>query len=345
MSGKKPFEELTKTEAREIGEKLYADTPGAYTAGGALIAVVDSVTVTLGRFDEGTFIITAEGKQVAIAKGLLPEEPETKPVEPAQPSQPIAEPPEEPPEISQLPAGPGDAYPPLKPGQLPTGEQPGPDQGLPGEPPEASQVPVQPDVSPEPLPIDPDDPDAPVISQLPAGPGDQFPPPGAPGSELPKPPEGETKPGEPEVPPTAATLPDMDFGEGPTHPIAPSFPSPGGGTPTQPMVPGEGGEQPAGPSTQPVPPPRGSTKPGKPAKPSTQPVPPQPSPDQGLPPEGETEEERKRRLELDVDVDRVEQPAPPPAPKSGKGHGRTEGKHHRLDLSDDVSTADRAKSE
>jgi hypothetical protein len=52
-----------------------------------------------------------------------------------------------------------------------------------------------------------------------------------------------------EYPDNAATLPAMNFGDGPVHPIAQSFPSPGGGSPEYPIMPGPAG-------TQPPPPPR-----------------------------------------------------------------------------------------
>jgi hypothetical protein len=45
----------------------------------------------------------------------------------------------------------------------------------------------------------------------------------------------------------AATLPAMNFGDGPVHPIAQSFPSPGGGSPEYPIMPGPAGTQPPPP--------------------------------------------------------------------------------------------------
>jgi len=50
-----------------------------------------------------------------------------------------------------------------------------------------------------------------------------------------------------EWPDTAATLPAMNFGDGPVHPIAQSFPSPGGGSPEYPIMPGPAGTQPPPP--------------------------------------------------------------------------------------------------
>jgi hypothetical protein len=50
-----------------------------------------------------------------------------------------------------------------------------------------------------------------------------------------------------EYPDTAATLPAMNFGDGPVHPIAQSFPSPGGGSPEYPIMPGPAGTQPPPP--------------------------------------------------------------------------------------------------
>ena len=50
-----------------------------------------------------------------------------------------------------------------------------------------------------------------------------------------------------EWPDNAATLPAMNFGDGPTHPIAQSFPSPGGGSPEHPIMPGPAGTQPPPP--------------------------------------------------------------------------------------------------
>jgi hypothetical protein len=65
-----------------------------------------------------------------------------------------------------------------------------------------------------------------------------------------------------EYPDTAATLPAMNFGDGPVHPIAQSFPSPGGGTPEHPIMPGPAGTQPAAP-----PPPDAGVVPDQPRPP------------------------------------------------------------------------------
>jgi hypothetical protein len=90
MTGK-TIEEMDKAELREVGEKLYADTKDAYTAGGSLIATVGGAVVSLGTFTEGSFDITPEGRAVAVEQGLLPPEPELQ-----HPEEPVFGVPEEP---------------------------------------------------------------------------------------------------------------------------------------------------------------------------------------------------------------------------------------------------------
>jgi hypothetical protein len=95
MTGKS-FEDRDRAERREVGEKLYANTKDAYTAGGTLIATIDGNIVSLGTFTEGTFNITPEGRALASEQGLLPPEPELQ--HPEEPVFGVPDDPENPPE-------------------------------------------------------------------------------------------------------------------------------------------------------------------------------------------------------------------------------------------------------
>lgn len=224
----KPVDPESPEAKREVGEKLYASVKGAYTAGGSLIAVVEGVSVELGRFENGTFVITAEGKKVAIAEGILPEEPEPPSNEaPAQPWVPH-------PDNALPPAGeeggetpdqgderpnqdlPEGGLPPTAatlPGIItkPAPEPPAPDQELP----EGEEAPDQglPDTSPEAPPdVNQDLPEPPPLAeQLPAEP---------PAPEHPvEPPQGPVDPDNPPAP----LEPEQPIAEPPAaeHPVAP----------------------------------------------------------------------------------------------------------------------------